>query len=199
MGDDLMFVVEFEDGTIGKEGIEFQTWDDVPSNKRITAVSLIAGPNVIETLRGYDKYLVCYEAISGMKVSANIDKTITSEAWNRPPKVVAQKLYGFRRYGAIIHRFQDIAAKIIEEINKNKGLSEEARIVYERSSKSLNKKMQKIIQRIRDREIKCISIQLSIEYLSREKAGLNWSKMKEGLGSENEIPSDSEIRNILLK
>lgn len=194
-----MFVVEFEDGSSGVEGTEFQTWNDVPSTKRIAAVSLVAGPEIIETLRGYDKYMVCYEAVTGMKVSVDVGKDWLSTPWDHQPKVVAQKLYGFRRYGLLIRRLQETAGKIMDEIHSAKGMSDEAMVVYDISSQSVKKKMDNVIQQIIDREIKCVSIQVSTQFLSREKAGLNWNLMKEGLADEIVIPSESELKKILLK
>ncbi len=65
-----MFIIETVNGEVYVEGADkIENWDDLPKDIVIDKVSISDGRHVIETLTGFDYYVVCQEATARLVVS----------------------------------------------------------------------------------------------------------------------------------
>jgi hypothetical protein len=115
-----MFVVTLEDGTQLREGMEVQSWDEVPAHVSIAAVTLTDYGQLAYTLSECDYYVVPMHAKAIAPSSA--DDVV------RHPIVESQTLYGIRNQAiykpslkALIEQIKQEAVKIgrIEKEGEN--------------------------------------------------------------------------------
>lgn len=196
-----MFIVTYADGSIAVEGEKgINCWDDIPRDKKIAAVTLTAGGDMTKTLSGFDKYFVHYEAVVGMRTEVDVDGGVKSVPIDRPPEVICQRAFGFRRFGAIYHKFETVIGKVRSELEIDKPeLSDVARKVMDKAAESIKKSVADNIRKMEEREIESIAISFSREFTSRSKTPLEPNAWREGVPDEIQIPSENEIRAILLK
>jgi len=191
-----MFVVVLEDGTHLLEGQNVQSWDDVPTDKRIAQVGLTdGGHNLIDEISGYDYYVVLYEGVKAMHAVANLEGgfDITGDS---PAKTVKQYVYGIADYNK--KTIQKAKGYIIAEIEAafNDAVQAKNRIQIKARAQMIDlveKKVEKIISDLNAKEVVCLELSLSKRYLKRSELKVPNTAIRDG----KSVPTDlDDIKKV---
>lgn len=162
------------DGSVPDNGIKYvKTWADIPKEILIAGVTLTDGLHIYETLKGYDQYLVCQEAVVGLPVQAGADGSVepVGQAYN---SVVGQTLYGIRDWKPIKQEILKLASEIRDQVRSayEPELSKVGRNLYYLKGYCLQEaeitsNVNRLCSSLESKEIARISIKVEKSFLKR--------------------------------
>ena len=191
-----MFIVTYEDGTQVIEHKDVPHWDAVSTEKKIVSVTVTDCGNLVETVSGYDLYLVCYDA------SLRMTQAGTFSA-NPEPKIVSQVVYAIRNHGPVKKLVQTLAHRIKSEMDaafdpqvfsapENRGnlFVLKARTLQHQELKD---RVESILQTLDDTEVQVISLGFRKQKLSKKQQTQDLSKFKPGKSDIDLHKQEAEI------
>jgi len=180
-----MFVVTFEDGTTAIQGVKgIKTWDDVPRDKKISAITLTDGGDIIETLSSCDFYVVEYVGKHSVSSSGLMKETRVIGR----PKTFAQVVTGIRDMTANRSLIRKIGNKLIHEVNSAYDDIMDKNLLFAKARaneiSSLSEKIKEMVAKVDDIEVVQLRMGLTMTQTSRDTVKTKQEAFREGTGSE---------------
>lgn len=190
-----MFILNLENGETLIEGHDVADWASVPHDVKVVAVTLTDGFKLQQVLKGYDFYVVCYEAIVQATHTATGEFLQVTEG-----KDCAQIAYGIRLWSDEKRKIQKIANLFRFDIDQvftidfvgNNALLIKARAM---AIRELEEKTKRFFENLAKAEVSEVKLGLSFNTFGAEELKQDRHSFKEGLPLE--VFTESKIKEIL--
>jgi hypothetical protein len=187
-----MFIVTLENGENLVEGKDIKFWKEIPRDKKIAAVTLTAGGNVMKTLSGYDKYVVVYDGVAILHHSDSPSGT-KGETTSQTCYAIKNHKTWKRKVGKILKMFElelHSATSSMESSCKQ--------LLIQSAKKKLRKNENKLLEELSNSEVDCVSIGINKQSFNRAKIDIKEEEFREGIVGSDVLPSEDKIKETLL-
>lgn len=194
-----MFTVTFEDGTQVTEHDNVAFWDQVPKDRKVTAVALSDGHNLVDVIEGADVYVCFYEASTTLSMQQSI------EQGGQRGKTYAQRVVGLRTTNQVMARASQIQNRIIQDIknhypqaSQDRNLTTEANWVQLRTDKleEAARRFDALIQKLGDVTMEILSLEIRRTFGNRKDNKQGEDGFRQGI-QEDWGPSNHVIEEHL--